>query len=210
MHVIGVLNTKGGVGKTTLTICLAVRAMQDESKVAVCDLDPQSSYSDWYRRRGSPDNPALFTGEDRASDAVEALRRTTDRDVVFLDGPPGSLLVTEDAIKSSTFVVIPLRPSGLDIGASRDAIQLCQELGTPFMVVINARGQHDAKLVEQTRGLLESWKVPVATTVIPHRVQYINAITSGHAGPEKDRKAAEDIDALWAEIVGALKKATPR
>ncbi len=73
MLVIGVLNSKGGVGKSTLTAAFAVRAARDNT-VCVVDLDSQGSYSDWYTRRGSPDNPALLTGEDRASDAIEALR----------------------------------------------------------------------------------------------------------------------------------------
>jgi len=206
MYVIGILNTKGGAGKTTLAACLAVRA-SDEARVAVCDLDPQSSYSEWYRRRGSPENPALLVGADRASEAVEALRLTSPYQYVFLDGPPGALLVTEDAIGASTLVVIPVRPSGLDIGASRDCIQLCQEHRTPFLVVINAKGPHDGKLVEQTRSLLMSWGVAVAETVIAHRTQFINAITTGRTGAEKDSKARTEIDALWDEVRTAVRNA---
>src|SRR5215468_6457744 len=99
MHVIGILNGKGGVGKTTLTACLGVRAAEEPgAQVAVIDLNPASSYADWYARRGSPDNPALFRGADHASDAVEALRLTSPYNWVFLDGPPNSILLTEDAI----------------------------------------------------------------------------------------------------------------
>lgn len=206
MHVIGVLNTKGGAGKTTLTTCLAVQASKN-LRVAVCDLDPQSSYSDWYGRRGSPENPALLRGADRASDAVEGLRNASDYDLVFLDGPPGSLIVTEDAISTSTLVLIPMKASGLDIGASRDCIQLCQEHKVPFLVIINDKGQHDSKLVEQAKALLGSWKVNVADQVISHKVAFVNAITTGSTGPEKDKGAAAEIDALWREINAALKKA---
>lgn len=98
MIVIAVLNSKGGVGKTTLTACLAVRAAKDGA-VCVVDLDSQSSYSDWYSRRGSPDNPALLTGEDRASDAVESLALTAPYEWIFLDGPPGSIITTKDAVE---------------------------------------------------------------------------------------------------------------
>src|SRR5262245_17655599 len=208
MQVIGMLNGKGGVGKTTLTACLAARAAAEPQRMAaVCDLDPQSSYSDWYVRRGSPDNPALLRGASHASDAIEALQLTSPYDYVFLDGPPGSILVTEDAVRVSTLVVIPIRASGLDLASSQDTIQLCQDLGTACLVAINGKGPHDGRLVEEARALLRSWKVPVAETVVSHRVQYVNAMTTGRTGPEKDRKAAEEIDALWAEVKAAARKA---
>src|SRR5262245_13163924 len=206
MHIIGMLNGKGGVGKTTLTACLAVRATADKASVAVLDLDPSSNYSEWYRRRGAPDNPALLTGADHASDAVEALRLTSPYDYVFLDGTPGSLLVTEDAVRVSSLVLIPMRASGLDLASSQDVIQICQDLQKPFLVIVNDKGQHDGKLVEEARGLLFSWKVPIASTVVAHRVQYVNAMTTGKTGPEKDKKAVEEIDALWAEVKAAIRK----
>lgn len=206
MRIIGVLSTKGGVGKTTLTICLAVEAVANGQEVAVCDLDPQLNYSDWYERRGSPDNPALLTGETRASDAIEAIKLNCHYNYVFLDGPPGALRVTEDAAKSSDFVLIPLRASGLDITASQDAAEICRENGKPFLLVINARTQHEGKLVDEARRALTAFGYPVAETVIPHRLAYITALPKGKAGQEADRKAADDIKALWAEVRAAMNK----
>src|SRR5262245_40046808 len=208
MHIIGVLNGKGGVGKTTLTACLGVRAAEDrEAHVAVVDLDPANSFAEWYARRGSPDNPALYRGVDRASDAVEALQLTSPHTHLFLDGPPNSILLTEDAVRVSTLVLIPIRPSGLDIGSSRDTIQMCQDYGTAYLVVINGKGQHDGKLVDEARALLRSWKVPVAETVVAHRLQFINAMTTGKTGPKKGTNAAAEIDGLWGEVKSALRKA---
>ncbi len=198
MIVVGILNSKGGVGKSTLTAALAVRAARD-NRVCIVDLDPQGSLSGWYDRRGGPDNPRLLHGEDRASDAIETLR-STGYDVVFLDGPPGSLLVTEDAVKCSDLVIIPMRASGLDLLASQDCIRLCQRHGKPYAVVLNDVASRDPKaLADNARKALAASKVPVAKTVIAHRVQHINAMTSGATGAEKDRAAAEDVDALWQE-----------
>jgi hypothetical protein len=87
---------------------------------------------------------------------------------------------------------------------------MCQDEGTPYLVVINGKGQHDGKLVEEARGLLRAWKVPVADQVIAHRVQMINAMTSGKTGPERDREAKAEIDALWGEVKVALRKAARR
>jgi chromosome partitioning protein len=209
MRFIGVLNTKGGTGKTTLVSCLGVRAAQG-SRVAVVDLDPQGSFEEWHDRRGSPDNPELMRGVDRASDAREALELTSPYDYVFFDGPPGALLVTEDAVRASHLVVIPLRASGLDLAASQDCISLCQDAGTPFLVVINAKGPYDGKFVEQARALLSSWDVPVAETAVAQRVQYVNAITTGRTGAEKDKKAEAEIEALWAEVKAAASPAKRR
>ena len=189
MHIIGVLNGKGGVGKTTLTACLAVRAAEDTTRKSRWSISTRrTSYAEWYARRGSPDNPALYRGVDHASDAVEALQLTSPYNYLFFDGPPNSVLVTEDAIRVSTLVLIPIRASGLDIGSSRDTIQMCQDYGTAYLVVINGKGQHDGRLVDEARALLRSWKVPVAEQVIAHRLQFINAMTTGKTGPEKDRE----------------------
>ena len=71
---------------------------------------------------------------------------------------------------------------------------MCQDNGTAYLVVINGKGQHDGKLVDEARGLLREWKVPVAKQVIAHRLQFINAMTTGKTGPEKDRDAAAEIN----------------
>lgn len=205
MQFIGMLNAKGGSGKTTIVSCLAVRAAAD-AKVAVVDLDPQGSFGKWHGWRGSPDNPDLMRGVDWASDAVERLGLTSPFDYVFFDGPPGSLQVTEDAIRVSTFVIIPVLASVLDLEASKDAISYCHEIGTPFFAVINGKGPHDGKIVEQAQSLLSSWKVPIAKTVLARRLQYANAITTGRTGAEKDRKAEAEINALWGEVLSAVRR----
>lgn len=210
MLVIGVLNSKGGVGKSTLTAAFAVRAARDNA-VCVVDLDSQGSYSDWYMRRGSPDNPALLTGEDRASDAIEALRLSAPYEIVLLDGPPGSLTVTEDAIKVCDLVVIPMRASGLDLMASQDCVRLCQQSGTAYLCVLNDVNSREAKtLGENARNTLLTYKIPIAKTAVAHRVPHVNAMTSGKTGAEKDKAAAAEIDALWLEVRKAALAAAKR
>lgn len=209
MNIIGFFNSKGGVGKTTLAASVAVRASRDSRRVALVDLDPQESTADWWQRRGCPDNPTLFRGAERASDAVEALE-LNGFDWCMVDGPPGSLLITEDAISVCTFVVIPVRASGLDIDASREVVGLCQEAGVPFLVVINAaRGPKD-KLVDGARSVLFNYDLPIADTAIGLRNAHVTGMMTGKTGAEKDAAAAEEIDALWKEIKSATQKAARR
>lgn len=204
MNVIGFLNSKGGVGKSTLCSAVAVRASAESPRVCIVDLDPQESVADWWRRRGEPDNPTLFKGADRASDAVEALA-LDGWDWVFLDGPPGSLIVTGDAVRVSDLVVIPMRASGLDLVASNAAIDLCEDAGVTFLVVINAaKGGAKDKLVDEMRSTLSSNKIPVATTAVTQRVAFVTAMSKGKTGAEmRDDEARKEIEALWQEIKSA-------
>jgi len=207
MHVVGFLNSKGGVGKSTLCAAIAVRAAADSRRVCIVDLDPQESVADWWRRRGCPDNPILFDGEDRASDAVEKAE-LAGYDWVFLDGPPGSLTVTADAISVCSFVVVPMRASGVDLLASQDAVRLCIDAGVPYVVVFNqVRGGGNDRLLNAARAPLFDSGIPISETTIAQRVSFVSAMTTGKTGAEKDGAAADEIDALWKEIKAATIKA---
>ena len=56
MKTVAILSQKGGTGKTTLAVHLAVAAERRDVPVAVLDLDPQASAAEWERqpRRGQP------------------------------------------------------------------------------------------------------------------------------------------------------------
>ena len=87
MQTIAVINAKGGCGKTTLALHLAVAAVQDGHDVAVIDLDPQLPAVNWSQRRSSPE-PAVI------GRAVSQLGAELERvaglgaDVVLIDTPP--------------------------------------------------------------------------------------------------------------------------
>ena len=80
------------------------------------------------------------------------------------------------------------------------AIEGALAAGADEIVVNDSHTRGDAKLVETVRASLFSCKYPVAETVIMHRVPYINAITTGKTGPEKNKQCAGEIDSLWGEI----------
>ena len=51
MHTIAILSQKGGTGKTTLALHLAVAAEKDGQSTVVIDLDPQASSAGWKDTR---------------------------------------------------------------------------------------------------------------------------------------------------------------
>ena len=214
MRVITCASSKGGVGKTTLASALAVKATQEKKRVAMVDLDPQASLADWWKRRGRTENPTIFTGADKASEAIEKLELTERPDYVFIDTPPAFLVVLQDAIESADLAIIPLKASALDLIASEDAVMMAREAGVAHLCVINDADPR-WKTTHSARDYLLAADVPVADAIITHRQPYLGAMSYGKTGPEIERKkkgedksATEaEIDALWEEVKRALAKA---
>jgi chromosome partitioning protein len=206
---IALVNTKGGVGKTTLTAALAVRAAQEGKRVALIDMDPQRSLAEWWARRGKTESPRIFTDAASAADAIEALYRD-GWDWVFIDTPPAFLEVVRECVASADFSLIPVRPSMVDLLATQDAVSLARDASAKYLVVFNDVGAQE-KLVDSARAMLANARVPVAATQMVHRVSHITSMTVGKSAAEvnggKDRKARDEIEKLWAEVKAAATKA---
>lgn len=131
MKIISLVNSKGGVGKTTLCINLA-RQMQmhicakeqkpKDAKVLLVDADPQGSIRDWHDAGGHVliDMVSL----DRKSAIIQLRDMNMDYDFVFIDTPGKVDEIMCSAIAVSDLVLIPVQPSPYDIWASMDTIEL--------------------------------------------------------------------------------------
>lgn len=210
MIIIAVINGKGGVGKSTLTSALAVKAASEGKRIAVVDMDPQRSLVEWWARRGKTDNPSVYEGAASAEDAIEGLAQVERPDVVFMDGLPGNIGIMTEMVEAADLVLIPVKASMIDLLATQDAVTLARDSGTPFLVIINdVHGRE--KLADAARQFLFTHDLPIAETQIAHRVSYVHAMTVGKSAAEvnsgRDKAAAEEISALWKEVQVAAVKA---
>lgn len=201
MRTIAIVGTKGGTGKTTLLSCLAV-ALAAEGTVGLLDLDPQRSLTDWWDRRGRPDNPKLFTGINSAREAVEAVRARSGIDWLLVDTGPGLLRAIEPAVKAADVVLIPLKSSALDLMAMQPVLDIVQASGALSIMVINE--SVSTKMDTTAAELLRDSDHMVARTTIRQRVAYRSAATTGRTGPEVDDKCAAEVAGLIEEIQGLL------
>jgi chromosome partitioning protein len=201
-------NGKGGVGKTSLIANLSVRAARD-AHVALLDYDPQQSLSRWCELRGiaygNQLNPRLWKNGEGATIDVPALRKL-GTDWIFQDTPPATWGLIEDAIRVSDLVIVPVKPSPTDLEATDPIIEVCGDLGKPFVFVLT---MYDPrwKLSESAFPYLEA-KAPGHTLeeVFSYRQGYVGSMIGGSSGSEyaKDRRqaaeAGAEIDALWLRI----------
>ena len=154
MRVVALAGTKGGVGKTTIAVALAVRAAEESKRVALLDLDPQESLSAWWDRRGKEKNPKLFE-VDATTEAIELLM-SEGWEWVFIDTPPSKLELIEPGIAVADLVLIPTRPSALDIEQVDIVVELCEAHGKPFAFVLN-HAPPSWKLTKSTADLSQAW-----------------------------------------------------
>lgn len=213
MYTIGVLNSKGGVGKTMISTLLAVRAAKDFRRVAIVDLDPQRGSVRWWGHRGKASNPEVMVGESEAADAIEKLR-LAGYDIAIFDGAPGSLEATEDAIKVCDLVVIPLKAADQDLGSTEYVVSACRQAGKDIVLVINEvdPNRKTDRRAEEVREILEGAGLHVVKPSFKRRVGYTDAMNAGKAIIElKDQGGAEqEVKALYDAVMSKLRSGTKK
>jgi chromosome partitioning protein len=206
MTVIGLLNQKGGVGKTTLAIALAACFAQLGFRVLLVDMDPQGSALDWAAAR--KDDP-LFSvvGLPRASVHKEIASIGAGYDIVILDGPPRVTDLARSAIMASDLVVIPVQPSPYDIWAAEEIIKLIDEARVykeklKACFAINRKIANTA-IGRDVREALGGYPLHVLAATVSQRVVFAVAAASGLGVWEldPDSPAAKETAALAEEIL---------
>lgn len=204
MKTVALFSQKGGSGKTTITVHLAVAAQQAGLKVAVLDLDPQGSAVAWHRTRGQASAPVTLAIPDaqlqRAVDGAAA----DGFDLVLIDSPPHSSPVVARIVAAADLVLVPVRPSPMDVAALPATIKL---IGTKKSAFVLSACPQRAPETEETRALLAQYGRPVWGAITDRR-QFFRAITAGQAVSEfePDGAAAAEISTLFKSLIKELKK----
>jgi chromosome partitioning protein len=208
MKSIGLVSQKGGAGKTTLAIHLAVLAQGAGMKTALIDCDPQRSAGKWYRRRldkGLP-QPEVAEVTGRELLAVLTMAKDDGYDCVVVDTAPHANTEAAEAVRAVNYALIPCQTSILDMDAIGITVDLVRTLKKPAAVVLNAcapgRGIAEAGITAEARTGLAGYGLPVAPVAVVKRAALAHALIDGRAVTEYDPDcaAAQEMHRLWSWI----------
>lgn len=205
MKTIAVVSQKGGAGKTTLCVHLAVAAARRAHTVAVIDLDPQATAASWGDWRGG-ENPAVVAApHSRLNATLEECRRA-GVDLVVIDTPPSADAAAVAAARAADLIIIPTRASAFDLHAIKTTADLVRIAQKPGHVVLNAVPPRAAGLIEEAGLVVESLQMKLAPVALVDRAAFRHCVINGQTAVEYEPlgKAADEVDALYMWACGQM------
>jgi len=204
--VITIAQQKGGTGKTTIAVNLALAFIKYHNlKVAIIDTDPQGSLGKWFiiRSEKKISNTNLtFKTASLWGAQYESKILKQDHDIVIIDTPPKIESDARPAIEAADLVLIPVAPSHVDFWATEPMIEIAKKAKRKILIQIN-RANHRSKLIRKTHEYIRGINVKTTDTLIGHRQIFIASMGEGKTVVEKQRKskAVEEVRKISEQIL---------
>lgn len=205
MNTVVLLSQKGGTGKTTLAVNLAVEAThQTGQPCGLIDLDPQVSASQWGDSR-SMDTPRVVSCQAARLAQEQARFKESGAPWLFIDTAPHSETAALMAARASDLILIPCRPAIFDLRAIAATVELSRMAGVPACAVLNAVPPRGG-LADEAAIALKSYGLSVAPVRITQRAALVNCLTNGQAIVEYEPqgKANQELQQLYQWLVRRL------
>lgn len=209
MKTLAILSRKGGTGKTTLALHLAVAARASGLSTVVADLDRQHSAMAWRRLRGG-DDPRVEAVKPGALFARQQELARGGAGLLIVDTGPSIETEVEQAARCADLCLIVTRPSFFDVKAVGESAALAAGLSRQAVFVLNQapprRGGFETPAVVQAVRALREHGLPLAPIGLRARAAYQHGVAAGMTAQElnPDGVASAEIRALWSWLYAAL------
>ena len=202
------INSKGGVGKSTLAVHAAVWLHERGQRVAVIDADAQGSTAEWL---GRVEPEIRIDRCARSQEILERYRRLEVlHDAVVIDGPAALSAETVAIVGIADLALMPIGPSMMDISASYRTARLIYKVrfnpkrnGLPHTFIVLNRVQPRTRLARIAAAAILQYGFPVANNALQQRQAYAEACGEGTVTwrmGARGRAAGDEIRALFEEV----------
>jgi chromosome partitioning protein len=215
--IIALTGQKGGVGKSTLAICLATELLERRRKVLLIDADPQGTVRTWGEVAAEAGHPTpSIVAMGATMHRPEQLPTVSEGyDDVVIDCPPRHGDIQRSALMVADLAILPCGPSSADVwalGASIDLVNEARSLRPELELrILITRKQGRTALGRSAREELEKSGIALLRAELGYRVAFAEALGAGRgvtAYAPRDA-AAEETRALVAELMLWDKKRRP-
>jgi chromosome partitioning protein len=206
--IVALVGQKGGIGKSTTAIALAMAAMERGLRVLLVDADPQGTVRTWAdvaAENGNPIPTVIAMGATmHKPDQLPSLAKGYD--VTIIDTPPRHGDVQRAALMTAQLAVLPCGPSATDAWALASTLDVVNEARTVRSEldahILITRKQGRTALGRTARDTLAASGLPVLSTELALRVTYQEAIALGKAPTAFGAKdaAAREVRNLFDEL----------
>ena len=213
MSVIAVCALKGGVGKTTVAVNLSGELVRLGHSVLLVNADPQGSAMDWFALAGDDTEgwPAIVSITKPVLHKPNQVPQLAGSyDYIVIDGPPNLGSVTKSALACADIALLPLRPSALDLQATKATLELVEaalvvneDLDARLLISQRMPGTvvgREARKVLRTPPFSE---FPTLRTEITHRIALTESAAAGLPIQQYDpgSKSAKEFKKLAEEVL---------
>jgi len=208
LKTLAIAGQKGGSGKSTIAIHIAVAAEKQGYEVIIADLDPHSQTAAEWASERTTQRPVVVKLSIKDIKDLQQQAIIEGFNLLILDCPPYIDDVVTEATHFSDFTLIPAQPRFADL---RTLPRVIEKVHPPFSVVLNScgaglSGQESSKTTEARR-LLKQSNIPVSHVSIIRREAFTDALNGGEAVVEFEShgKAANEVNKLWNWLQEELK-----
>lgn len=207
--IIGIVQLKGGAGRSTVATNLAA-ALSQRSAVALIDCDlPQGTSAAWGLIRKENDrlgNLLVATASDHQEliDQARALSQT--QAFIIVDGPPRVAEITRAILVMSDICLLPLGASAAEIWALSDlhtTIDAARQNQYPVdaRIIWNRYRKQTRSARELSQAVQEELALPQLRSYLSLRVSYSDVLARGlWVGEWHDQAAKNEVNALAMEV----------
>jgi chromosome partitioning protein len=206
MKTIAFLSQKGGSGKTTLAVHMAIAANESGEHVVLVDTDPQKTATAWSDVR-KKDSPIVATVAPAELHNVLAAAQKERITLAIIDTAPHAAPDAVRVVQAVDLVVIPCRPTAFDLAAVASAVDIVRAAPSTKAVFVLSACPFRSPEIEETRAALSGYGLDVCPSIVTDRRAFARAVASGRGVTEfeNDGKAAIEIRALWKWLKGRTK-----